>query len=272
MTEAQTIAELAHEAAVPAPLLLDDHDVVPTYVVPEGAQIHSVDLERFRPTPRRTNGTVLLLDAASFVPYFTRHGTSATFLYADRDRGQVTAVFNDDEDTEPGWRDHRGVLQLKRTPEWEHWAGQSGQLLTQERFAEHIEGGLPEILEPAAADMLELAQTFHAQTNSEFRSSVRLASGQRQFSFVEATDARAGKTGNLEVPETFALAIAPWVGCDRFKVTARLRYRLTAGRLLLGYLLDRPHEVLDAAFAQITDHLVEQLGATVLRGTPASPR
>jgi uncharacterized protein YfdQ (DUF2303 family) len=270
VTEADAVAALAQAGAIPNPL---DEQELYSIVVPSGGEQQILDLEGWLPSPRRPRGTVTVKDVASFVPYFKRHGDDLTFLYADRDNSRVVAVFNDDESgVSAGWRDHRAVLQLKHTPEWEHWANQSGRLLTQEQFAEHIELGLAEIVSPDAADMLELAQTFHAQTNSEFRSSVRLASGQRQFTFVEETDARAGKTGNLAVPETFTLGVAPWLGCDRFKVTARLRYRLTAGKLLLGYLLERPHEVLDAAFGQITDQLTAETSATVLRGTAASPR
>lgn len=271
ITDAAAVAALAQAGTAPHRL---DPEQLYSIVVPNSGTSVTLDHEYLLPAPRRPRGQVALSDVESFVPYFARHADDTTFLYADRDAARIVAVLNDDEDPlNPGWRDHRVVLQLKHTPEWEHWAGgASGRLLTQEQFAEHIEAGLAEIVEPDAADMLEIAQTFKATTKSEFGTSTRLATGQRQFNYVEETNARAGTKGALAVPELFVLGIAPWLGCDRFKVSARLRYQIREGRLTIGYQLVRPHEVLDAAFGQITDQLITATQATVLRGTPAAAR
>jgi len=55
-------------------------------------------------------------------------------------------------------------------------------MMSQDDFAEHVEVGLDDIAEPDAADVLEMAQTFHAKSQSTFRQATRLASARRSFS------------------------------------------------------------------------------------------
>lgn len=267
--EAEIVANLATAAADPH-TLVDGHAL--GVVIPHGYKHEVIDLERYGANPGRAHGTVLTVEPDSFLTIFNRHGNEAAFLYADKDKLTVTAVFNDDQFQTPGWRDHRAVLALRPTLEWLHWAGASGKLMDQAAFAEHIEAGLAEIREPDAASMLELAQTFEATTKAEFKSATRLTSGQRAFSYVEAVNARAGGTGELEVPETFTLGIAPFAGAAPYRLMARLRFRLDSGALRLGYRLERPHEVMEAAFDDVTTSLLEHTSSAVVYGTPPPAR
>lgn len=138
----------------------------------------------------------------------------------------------------------------------------------QEGFAEHIEGGLEEIVTPDAADMLEIAQSFHAVSAATFRSQKRLASGEQQFQYDEELTATAGKTGNLTVPTTILLAVAPFIGEERYKLTARLRFRLSGGKLTLGYILDRPDAVVRDALEGVAERLAAEF-PRVFVGEPA---
>lgn len=269
-TEARTVADLA--AAGTAPHELDPAKVY-SLVVPDGGEQETLDLGYLLPAPRRTSGLAKFDDAESFTEYYKVHAPAdLVFLYASEEKRSVAAVFNDDQAGAPGWRDHRAVLELKHTPEWLHWTSASGRLINQVDFAEHIEAGLAEIVKPTAADMLELAQSFEATSKNEFKSSHRLSSGQRELVYAEKVEAGAGANRKIPIPDTFDLGIAPWIGADRFKVTARLRYRIEGSRLLLGYTLVRPHEVLTDAFSQVLERLGESTGATVLRGAPAPAR
>jgi uncharacterized protein YfdQ (DUF2303 family) len=138
----------------------------------------------------------------------------------------------------------------------------------QEDFAEHVEDGLDEIVDPDGAYMLELAQTFHAHTNVEFGQAVVLASGERQFTYVENTSAQAGKRGELTIPKELKLGIAPFEGTQPYKVIARLRYRLQGGTLKLGYKLVRPLDVQRAAFNDTVAWIEEDTSHSILRGIP----
>lgn len=264
-TEAATIAALGSCASVAQ--VLDPGEL---YRVPSGALL---DLEKFRDTPDRFRGTTALHDPESFIKAVTEFETTRSHVYASLKSVKFVAVFNDASgkgETGAGWGDHTAELTLQHTPEWKHWTTHDGALLSQVQFAEHIEDGLLEIVEPEAAEMLELAQTFHAKTGVDFKSSNILDSGERQFLYEETTTATAGRKGDITVPKEFVLALRPFEGSDVYKVQARLRHRLSADGLKLGYRLTRPHDVIRSAFEDIAKKIGEGVESDVLLGTPAT--
>lgn len=235
----------------------------------ESWQVHDIRDELV--VPRRARGTIAVHDAASFALACQQRAEGINpVIYADEERLALVAVLNDDISDGPNWRDYRVALTLRPTPEWTAWVGGQG-LGEQQRFAERIEDGLPEITRPDGAEMLEIAQTFHAVVGVEFRQVQRLATGQTQFSYVEDVKASAGtKPGTLTIPETFDLAVRPFIGADRYAVTARLRYRVTSGKLQIGYQLVRPEEVQRTAFGEIVQQIYDAMGVDILRGPAPS--
>lgn len=207
--------------------------------------------------PRRSTGTVHVHDADSFIEAIVhRVSDDPTALqdvvaYADGSTMALVAVLNDDTATTPAWRDYRVSLSLTPTEEWTAWC--HGQDLgPQQRFAERIEDGLREIVDPSGAEMLELAQTLHVNVGVKCKSGHRLANGETQFTYEEDVQASAGKTGTLTIPNEFTLGIAPFIGTEPYEVKARLRFKPPrGGELQIGYILDRPHDVERAAFADI---------------------
>ena len=231
-----------------------------------------VDLETFLPVPRRTRGTATVSDPESFASYFGRFDADVgTTVWADHGRDTITAVLNDDDPEGPKWRDHRVKLVLEFTDEWRHWTDGDRRLAGQEQFAEHIEDGAPEIRKPDAATMLEIAQSFHANRDVRFKSGTRVSSGEVQLTYEESIDAKAGRKGEIEIPETFELGIAPYRGTEPYKVTARLRYRIRDGELSIGYRLVRPVRVLEAAFKDVVEAVADRVDRQVHFGTPPQP-
>lgn len=266
-------------AAEPTSKTLVDYDIdspLPLIVVRRGDHvIDQVNLERYAPRPHRPGGTVTVLTAEAFLTALQHraHEADTVAVYGDPDSCQLVAVLNDDYDGRGGWRDHRIELTLKPTPEWTHWTRCAG-IGNQERFATVIEEGEDEIVEPSAAVMLDIAQSFHASTGGKFKKTHRLAGGKTQLVWEEDTDAKAGESGEVKIPETFTLALRPFYGADPRPVTARLRWRISSGALQIGYELKRPDEVRREAFA--TDVLGAIEGGVpsdvpVIEGTPAGP-
>jgi uncharacterized protein YfdQ (DUF2303 family) len=261
-TEAEVIVEVAQDATDPFAV-----DVATVYAAP--SQRHIIDLERFLPAPRRTRGAVELHTAGSLGAYVIRHkDEAATTLYASEKDALVVAVLNDAEAFLPGWGDHRATLRLRQTDPWKHWHGSDGDLMSQTSFAEHIEAGLPEITDPPALDMLELAQTFEAATSVAFKSASRLADGQRALHYEETIEARAGQTGSIVIPKTLGLTIVPYEGSEPFELSARFRYRLNGGKLTLGYVLVRPNDVLRQAFEDALAAIERDTELTAFHGSP----
>jgi uncharacterized protein YfdQ (DUF2303 family) len=191
-------------------------------------------------------------------------------VYADAQRLQVTAVLDAHEPTAARWGGHWLVLELRKTLEWIAWMQHHGQLMSQDAFAEHLEDHSAEIVSPPAAEMLEVAQSIQATTKCDFKSGTRLKSGERQLEYTETVAAKAGQRGQLTIPDTFEIGLVPFEGSAPYRVTARFRYRISGeGQLRLGYRLDRPENVLRAAFDDVLADLKKRISHQVMNGAPA---
>ena len=217
--------------------------------------VQVTDLEAYLPEPLRPRGTATLYQPEDFAAYVLRlddgtGGEQFTTLWADLDNRRVTAVFNDHTgDGEAGWRDHTAVFQVKVDPDWQAWAAASGKLLSQVEFAEFLEDYMHALIDPPAADLLEVVTTFKAQRRVSYRSATRLSSGDLQFTFDTETTTQAGRKGDVEVPSQFTLRLAPFTGSPAVDVLARLRWRIDeAGGLRIGYVLHRRDQVERSAF------------------------
>lgn len=274
--ESGVLADLARHAAAREVVTLVDGEVLGV-VLEGGQQLHQIKLEQYAAVPRRATGLADFGEAESFCTYVARHkDPAATTLWGDLTEATVTAVLNDHEHRGgqglplPGWGDHRAVLQLAATPDWTHWTGADGKLMSQTAFAEFLEDGATALVRPAAADMLEVASTFQARTGVDFKSAVRLQSGETRLRYEETVNASAGKTGDLEIPSDITLGLEPFEGSPRYEVAARFRYRINNGQLTLGYRLVRPDLARRQAFADVLATITNTLGLPVLSGTPRS--
>jgi uncharacterized protein YfdQ (DUF2303 family) len=239
-------------------------------LVPDGYRVERFNLDEFEYRPLRQKGVYRPATVESFVGYVEAHRTEGeSTVWVHPTAGRIVAVLNDSEKDLPGWGDYRAELTLIPTDQWKHWLAKDGQLLDQEVFAEHLEDGIGEIVNPPAADLLEVAQSFHATTSATIRSAKRLDSGQVTVLYDEKIDASAGTSGEMTIPQEFELAIAPFVGEEPYRIKARLRYRLRSGALSIGYKLDRPNEVVQDALAKIAERLAGQFDR-VYTGEPAS--
>jgi uncharacterized protein YfdQ (DUF2303 family) len=269
MGEAEAIIETAIRSTEPHEI---DPEAVNVVVVPDSGRCEVIDLrlqEAHLELPRRKRGTVQLRTADSLIQYAKVHdvGDGRSALFADRTLLRVVGVFNAANTDSPGWADHRAVLQLQTTPEWSAWMDRNGILGNQVEFAEHIEDRLTDIAEPPGADLLELAQTFEATTAAAFRSAHRLQDGQIQLRYEEQVDAKAGSSGQMQIPAEFSLVLAPFEGTDARPTKARLRYRVSSGQLRIGYILNRPDDILREAFDEVLDALGAHTGLQPYHGT-----
>ena len=261
---AAKIVETAQAAAIPS--LLEPGGLA-SILLPMGSRVQVLDLEKYLQEPKRKRGVYRPATVESLIQYLDLHHGEGTAIWVDILGEVIVGVVNDHAPIEPGWGDHRAILQLIHTPEWNRWKKLDGQLVGQEQFAEHIEESITELVDPDAATMLEIAQSIQATTTASFRSATRLANGEIQMKYDEEVDAKAGRAGQLEIPSRFTLAIAPFYGEEPYQVTARLRYRVSGGKLAIGYRLDKPHEVLLDSLHHIAARLREKF-AHVYMGQP----
>lgn len=261
------VIDVAQTAAGPHEVELGKY-----HVILAGGQLQRIDLtgDQYQPLPARKAGTVSVYDVPSFLAYFKKHGDENSEVYADVQARTVTAVLDAHAVHGPRWGKHRLVLALRPTTAWTTWTNRDGDLMSQGDFAHFIADNLTDLIEPAAATMLEIAESFQATTKASFESSTRLASGGRKFAYSEDTDAKAGHKGDLTIPDTMRLALRPFEGSAPYDVTARFRYRLDKTELRLGFKLERPDDVLAAAFSNLRNEIDGDIEQPVLSGKPTS--
>lgn len=248
---------------------------IPYAVIPNDCKV--MDLSNFKyndfsATPHRKKGTVSVLDAASFIEYYTLFCDVNSRVFADETTSKVLAVldYHGAGDGGPRWGQHRVNLTLRKSPEWMRWMGRNGQgnKMAQMDFAEFVEDNAPDIREPNAATMLEMARSLQAKTDVDFSSAIRTNNGQVQFKYTENVKGTYGN-GNVEIPESFVIGIPVYVGSARVPITARLRYRLNSGKLSIWYDLLRADAIERDAFMSTLAEIKQGLSVTIINGVPA---
>lgn len=260
-TEAATIAALAVASAKHQQV---DEVSTPFVIVPEGCRVH--DLEETLLQPARKQGTLKLRDVDSFVQVVQDQADESTRIYRTVEPPRFVAVFNDHAGT-PGWGDYRAVYDCPLSTEWRAWKGSDKRSMTQADFAQFIEDNLPDIVEPAAASMLEISRTLQAKKKVAFASAIRLDNGQQQFTYEEKIDGTSGAKGQIQVPEVFTIGVPVFEGGPRYAVRARLRYRISdQGALAMWFDLERPHKIIEDAVAQLKKVVEEATGIKTING------
>lgn len=227
-------------------------------------------IEGALPAPHRKSGTVVLSDVGSFLQYVhDQADEDECYIYAHPDTRTLVAVLNDHNQGisgVPGWRDFRVSYTAELSREFASWHKNDRKVMEQEEFAVFLEDNVADISEPAGETMLQVALTLQAKTEVAFSSHRRLDNGQVQLSYTENIDARAG-AGDVMIPREFALGLRLFKGGDGYRVRARLKYRLGAGKVKFWYELDRVENAIEDAFEAYVDKARES-GFTVLIGRP----
>jgi uncharacterized protein YfdQ (DUF2303 family) len=253
-TEAATVADLAQQAHVPAEL-----EPGKIYLIADSeGGVQRIDTDSYAPNPRSKTGSKTVADFGSLQQYLDKHGLEAeTEVTASVTNGTFTAVCDAGDEHRAGWGGHTITLKLSKSPEWQRWAGRSGQLSSQADFAEFIEDNAKDIVEPSSAEILEIAQSLQVKRGVEFESGTRLQDGNVQFGYRESTTATAGSVGQLVIPEKITLALRPFKGGDAYSVTALFRYRLQGSQLTLGFKLQDPEKIIEDAFESVAGDVKE---------------
>jgi len=184
-------------------------------------------------------------------------------VFCDVENAVFAGVLDYHNPDRPNWCEHVVRLECAQTREWREWTENDGQAMDQIKFAYFIEQHMDEIVEPKAAEMLEIVTTLKAKNKVTFESGIRLANGQVQFQYREEIDGQAGIKGELKVPEEFTLGIRVFEGEVAYKVVARFRHRVREGKVMMWYDLVRPHNIVRDAVENIADRICEKVQASL---------
>lgn len=228
-------------------------------IVPEGYVLK--DLEEFGTGPRVIKQTTNLTTARSFIKYVTDFATDYTALFADLKGQSFTAILDyHDPLNGPSWGKHKAAYSCPVDSRWQIWTQRDGDTMSQTAFAQFIEDNLIDIVEPNGSDMLTISKELQAKKDIDFKSHQNLANGDVQFTYNEQT---SGSAGTMEIPTEFKLGIPVYEGGDKYEVTARLRYRISSGNLVMWYDLLRPERMVEDAFKEIQEEIQTALAEKV---------
>jgi len=270
------IAHLARRAEdrVPDSYDLDEDGRLVVMRLHEDEHLQVLDLEGRLPAPALPRGTAVVHDPEDFAEYVNRLADADhTTVWAQPDRGRITAVLDDHAShVDAGWREHTVTLELQADPDWQRWMSRDNQPSNQIVLAEHLEDLAHTVVSPDAATMLEIATSFHAHRAVRFRSGVRVDSGDIQLSYEEETKAQAGRTGQMEIPQSFVISVSPWRGVEPVEITARLRWHIQEGQLSIRYVLMRPDVARDDLMRSLVGTVRDRVQPVpVLMGAAPSP-
>ena len=233
-------------------------------VVPKDYEVK--DLEAFLSRPLRIKQEVILYDTDSFISYVKEFMTGATLILFDVPEETFTAAFDYHEIDKPSWCDHSARFKPRRSVEFQTWLDSNRKQMTQVEFARFLEDTQPDIVEPPAAELLQVALTFEAKKSVEFSSGVRLANGQIQFQYDEVVRGTAQK-GTIEIPSEFVLGIPIHANGPAYRIAVRLRWRLAEGKVVFWYEIVRPHRLIEHALKEISQKIAGDTGVPLLAGS-----
>ncbi len=254
--------------------LLDVEDAtIQGVIVPDGYRLQTLEslvFNKYQLGPVRKEGTIKVLDAPSFCEYYALFHDENSRVFADETKKTILAIldYHAIGENAARWCAHRLDLTLRHSVEWTRWSSNNKQHKDQTDFAMFLEDNGPDIVDPSAAAMLEVARDLSATNDVQFGSAVRLQNGQVQLNYTENIKGTYGKD-RLEIPEMFKILIPVYVGSAPVQLTARLRYRITSGKLTFWYDLLRADTVERTAFLAAHAEIGKTLAITIINGSPA---
>ncbi len=285
-TEADAVAEIAQAAC--KPLQVEPGKI---YWAQNGrGEMETLELtgDAYRSEiglpPLRNRGTFHFHQLDGFIDYINNHyhAEDRAEIWANCGMSTITAVLdghmrisrqespNGDEQA-PGWGAHRAILEFQLTKAWQEWTAFAEISHPQADFADFLEDHLSDVLQPDAADLLEIASSLSVTSGVHFKQATRLATGEVSFQYTEEHTATGGRQNQLKIPTAVTLALTPFEGGAAFRVPARFRYSLRDQKLSLRLILDRPDQILRSSIDDACKEIAAATDLNVYHGIPADP-
>lgn len=217
----------------------------PFVAVPSGHQLESI--EAFQDNPNRIRKALKVQTPESFILYFNKFCNDDSMVVLNDDSQSVTGLLDYHGVAEPSWCEHEVKYACPKSREWDTWTRYNKHKFDQLAFAEFIEENIKDFAEPSGGELLEIATKFSVIRTAVFNSGVKLQSGEFEFQFSEQNNSK----GTVTVPEKIAIGIAPFHNGTKYRISARLRYRLRDGELKIWFELIEPEKVLEDAFNEV---------------------
>lgn len=245
----------------------------PFVVLPKGYTVADISAHA-PPTHIRTK--VALTEPAAFIAYVNRFKTERTLIFAHvTDTGaKLSAVLDyhgkPGEEHQAARLAHVATFECLPTTEWRRWVEANTKRFDQVGFATWLEENQDLLVTPNGAALLEFVQTLEGKNSVRFNSAVRLQSGGNALQYDEDVELRGSvttTTGKMELPNFIEAGIEPFQGMGKYKVRARLKYRIESRKLTLWFETVAMHRIVRDAVAGVLKDVAEKTALVPLAGT-----
>lgn len=244
-----------------------DNPGAPMAIVPKDYRVEIIPrkgVEDWLPKPLRKTGDFVFADTDSFVRYFNEHKNEESRIFAEVSDtgGNFRGVLNF-HGKESSFNDHVCSFRLRATHEWGTWCDHANKHMGQQAFATFLEENSDMFTVPTGAALLELITTLDGKANVLVNSAIKLQTGAIKLAYTEEIELKGGsgsQAGELIVPAVLEAGIAPFEGTTRYKMTARLRYRIESRKIEFWYQPVDLHLVVRHVIADILKVVEKQTG------------
>jgi len=247
-----------------------DKEIIHYAIVPSDCKLESLKAFQYPHgmPPDRIVQTVELRDSESFTAYVNKYADERTAVFAEPTKNSFLAVLDYHLPGKPEFVSHRAGFKMIYDDRWVAWISNDKKVFSQTDFSEFLEDNALDIYRPDSATMLEVARDLRASTDMNFASKVTPKNGQTQFTYTEQINTTVG-TGNMDVPDVFSIRIPVFFGEKAVEIEARLRFRISNGKLSFFYKLKNPKEVEEQCFEMAVDAVANAVTKEVFLGSPA---
>lgn len=249
-TIASGVCEIIDNAAARQRHSLTDKDFRQFMALPEGYSVHS--LEDFQTAPNKIVAAPKFRDVASLSAYLARFEREESVALSRLAENEIRVVIDHHVDSgTAAWAKHTATFKACFTPEYQAWREIDRKPIGQVTALEFLEERAIDVVEPGAADIMDIIMNFDALKRVTFRQSTRLHDGQRQFLYHEENEVK----GQINLPEMIALRLPVYEGMEPDVIKVRIRYRIDDGKLTFAFLIDQRPALEMTAFERCEDAL-----------------
>ncbi len=198
-------------------------EAIPAVAVPEGMKL--VPIERFKDRPARMRAVYETQDLADFCRYVAEHSDASTSVFLDiRGRSRAVAILDAGTRENPGWGEHRAVLEFTKTAAWQALMKACDKKHNQRSLIDYLEDWAAIIQPVHDGEVTDIPSAITAIRRVDIKRAREISSTQGDFSVsasaMESIEARSGK--GLILPEQFDLTLSVYNYTRPVKCTVRM--------------------------------------------------
>ncbi len=249
-TDAAVVAQIADENAEAQRVAIATGEV---YLVSDGdGGLRTIDTDDYAATPRHTAASRVVTDAASFAKYVNRHCTAGTEVFAHTNTASVVAVIDSHEGSvvTPAGRStasRSSSSTRSRGPRGRPWTA-SGSTRRSSRSSWRT--ATPRSSSRRGADDRH-RHVVRGEEGRRLQGRIPRRVGRGPAAVRGDGQGEGRPEGRAGDPQEDPARAPPVRRRPVYSIWANFRYRITANGLRLGFILERPENILDAAFADV---------------------